>query len=228
MWFLEQQFAQTCWKTLKITTNKINYNRSNSSYACPWVRDLVYLSMCLGDRGEILFKCESPRIQQIPHCVWGYLCRRGEGEHQRQQFRLFRSAVHCLLTHSSNWRRSWWQQRSASWQNQTSGGVGHQVGQRDMMSDESRVRATEVRSRTWPAMITNRAVSWMRLHKDKGMDMNWTWGWTGNDRRAGGSEEGWRDKESGMKGIDSLRSRGPQERNHIYEAETAVEIQNSK
>lgn len=103
----------------------------------------MYLSICFRDREEILFKCESPIIHQIPHCVWGYLCCRGEGEHQRQQFSLFKSAIHCFLTHSSGWKHLCWQQRSTSWPNQTSGGVGHRVGQRDMMSDESRVRATK-------------------------------------------------------------------------------------
>ncbi|KAA8587090.1 hypothetical protein FQN60_000926 [Etheostoma spectabile] len=49
-----------------------------------------------------------------------------------------RSLDQGFLTHSGNWRPWCWQQRSTSWQHQASGGVGQQVGQRDMMSDESR------------------------------------------------------------------------------------------
>lgn len=263
MWFwgqmksnlLKLHFPQTCCKTPQ-HHNKFNYD-SNSSTLQKWRKQvsttshseplfgrdsIVLKSACLsvsewlrvservfqGQRRDVLFKCESPIIHHI--------CR-GEGEHQRQQLSLFRSVVQCFLTHCSNWRPSCWQQRSTSWQHQASGGVGQQVGQQDMMSDESRAELCqgsrgEKQDMTSDDYEQGRVRGWNHTGR-KRMETKRTGGRTGDDCRAGGSERG-RGGGGGTKEavwralVDSLRSRGPQERNHIYKAETAVEILNGK
>lgn len=75
--------------------------------------------------------------QQTVRCAPRWLCCRGERKYQRQQCGSFRSAVHRFLTHNSNRRHSCWQQISTSWWNETSGGVGHRVEQRDAVSSST-------------------------------------------------------------------------------------------
>lgn len=201
-----------------------------------WV--ILCLWACVSGTEE-RFKCESPMIRQIPHCVRGYLCRRGQGEHQRQQYSLSPSVVQCFLTQSDNWRHSCWQQISTSLQHQASGGVGQRVGQQDMMSDESRAGQGQSSRGEKHDMASDdyeqgRVRDETALGRKDGNQMDskqdlwrlqgrWEWG------SEGGREVGarWGDKGRIWRAqVDSLRSQGPQERNHIYKAQTAVEIQN--
>lgn len=114
----------------------------------------------------MLLKSDSAVTQQSLRGAPGCLCRRGERKYQRQQRGEFRSGVHRFLTHSGNWRHSCWQQNSASWWNETSGGVGHQVEQRDAVSNGGQSRSVR-----WEAEHGQNWVgSGAEPCKDRGMD----------------------------------------------------------
>lgn len=126
------------------------------------------------------------------HLIIHEICR-GEGEHQWQQLSLFRSLGQCFLTHSSNWRPWCWQQRSTSWQHQASGGVEQHVGQRDMMSDESRAELCQS-SRGEKQDITSDDYEQCRV---RGWNHTGRKGWKPNGLEAEGVEEGQRKKYEG-------------------------------
>lgn len=149
-----------------------------------------------------------PKFHQMPCCVWACLCRRGEGEHQRQHFWLFRRTVHCLLTHSSNWRQSSWQHIDVE-PNQRR--CRAPSGTEGLMSNESN-RGEKNKTGDYYG-----AGSGLSQHKDDGMDTKWTWGWTGNDWRSGG-REGYRMGYEGHGGGAAWDLEAPRrDYNSIYE-----------
>lgn len=136
-WIWRLDFTQRCCERI-INANKPNYHQNYQNPTQSKVRGPVYLNTF---SAKMLLKSDSAVTHQTLHGAPGCLRRRGERKYQRQQRSEFRSGVHRFLTHSGNWRHSCWQQNSASWWNETSGGVGHQVEQRDTVSNGGQSRS---------------------------------------------------------------------------------------